>query len=424
MYSLAPSPHEKGALPLRAVKLTSKAALPRIFKMDTRDVKGHLAEEIMTEFAERTGIQPSGPSPERYLWTDAFAVCNFLGLYRQTDDERYRNLALLLVDQVHAVLGRHRGDDHRTGWISGLGEEEGQRHPTKGGLRIGKKTNERGPSEPYDERLEWDRDGQYFHYLTQWMHALDCMSLLTGDATFNKWALELAKAAHAGFTYRPRAGREKRMYWKMSIDLSYPLVSSIGHHDPLDGLITYCELRATAEKLPGRSLTRELSDEIADMTAICEGRDWATDDPLGIGGLMIGAYRIAQLILSGQFAQTGLLETVLEDSLVGLEHFEKTSFLRLPADYRLAFRELGLSIGLQAIQKLQGLAARHPHVFRGQSGHLRIEGLIRHAGLAASINNFWREPRNRESANWSEHGTINMVMLATSLAPDGYIPPS
>ena len=23
---------------------------------------------------------------------------------------------------------------------------------------------------PVDERLEWDRDGQYFHYLTKWMH--------------------------------------------------------------------------------------------------------------------------------------------------------------------------------------------------------------------------------------------------------------
>lgn len=36
------------------------------------------------------------------------------------------------------------------------------------------------------------------------------------------------------------------MYWKMSIDLSSPLVPSMGQHDPLDGLITYLQLQATA----------------------------------------------------------------------------------------------------------------------------------------------------------------------------------
>jgi hypothetical protein len=50
----------------------------------------------------------------------------------------YADLALQLVDQVHHVLGRYRADDTRTGWISGLGEREGESHPTCGGLRIGK----------------------------------------------------------------------------------------------------------------------------------------------------------------------------------------------------------------------------------------------------------------------------------------------
>src|SRR5512139_177224 len=112
--------------------------------------------EIMLDFVERTGFSPADNSQERYLWTAAFAVCNFLGLYIQTRDERYRCLALDLVAQVHEVLGRHRQDDERTGWISGLSEEEGRRHPTAGGLRIGKKLNERRPSELFDERLEWD----------------------------------------------------------------------------------------------------------------------------------------------------------------------------------------------------------------------------------------------------------------------------
>lgn len=108
-------------------------------------------------------------------------MCNFLELYRQTSDETYKNLALLLVDQVHNILGWHREDDPRDVWISGLGEQEGKMHPTKGGLRIGKKMNERGPADPFDERLEWDRDGQYYHYLTKWMHALNSVSRFTGD---------------------------------------------------------------------------------------------------------------------------------------------------------------------------------------------------------------------------------------------------
>jgi hypothetical protein len=34
-------------------------------------------------------------------------------------------------------------------------------------LRIGKQLAERRPGERFDERLEWERDGQYFHYLTR-----------------------------------------------------------------------------------------------------------------------------------------------------------------------------------------------------------------------------------------------------------------
>ncbi|MGO9013785.1 MAG: hypothetical protein ACLQF0_02280 [Dissulfurispiraceae bacterium] len=376
----------------------------------------------MIEFAGLSGLSPAGASPLRYLWTDAFAVCNFLGLYHQTKNEHYMRLASMLVDQVHAVLGRHRPDDSRTGWISGLGEQEGAKHPTKGGLRIGKEINERRPAEPFDERFEWDRDGQYYHYLTQWMHALDCLSRVTGDQTFNMWAIELAKTVHAKFTYVPPRGEEKRMYWKMSIDLSYPLVSSMGHHDPLDGLITYSELQSTAGKYSRRS--PDLSAEIADMGMICEGKDWTTDDPLGIGGLLIGAYKMAQLIAAGSFIRPDLLDTVLVASLKGLDYFAAQSTLNLPADYRLAFRELGLSIGLQAIERLQGLLEQYPGVFKNKSlVHSQMRSLRRYARLSGLINAFWLESENRESNSWTDHRNINMVMLVTSLSPDGYLSP-
>jgi len=376
----------------------------------------------MVEFARETGLSPALKSPRRYLWTDAFAVCNFLGLYDQTGEETYLNLALQLVDQVHDTLGRHREGDSRTGWISGLNEQEGRKHPAQGGLRIGKELNERGLRDPFDERLEWDRDGQYYHYLTKWIHTLNRVSKVTGDLSYNAWAIELAKTAHARFVYASPSSGPKRMYWKMSIDLSRPLVLSMGHHDPLDGFVTYNELQTIAAKDFGKSMVRDLRDEIADMSDICEGRNWTTDDPLGIGSLLFDACWVAQLIASGNLEKTVLLETLLESSLIGLESFAREDSLKLPADCRLAFRELGLSIGLQAVKKVRELIDQ-------KSGPLQkkdslpplLKALSRYAGLSETIETFWLERRNRESDNWIEHRDINMVMMATSLAPDGFL---
>ncbi len=171
-------------------------------------VTAERAGKIMLAFARLTGLEPEGIHPHRYLWTDAFAVCNFIELYRQTGDNAYREMALSLVGQVHHTLGRYREDDFRTGWISGLPGPEGELHPTSGGLRIGKPHKERGPAEPYDERREWDQDGQYYHYLTKWMHALHQVSRLTGEVKYLTWAIELAQTAHAGFTYVPDPAEE------------------------------------------------------------------------------------------------------------------------------------------------------------------------------------------------------------------------
>jgi hypothetical protein len=41
--------------------------------------------------------------------------------------------------------------------------------------------------------------------------------------------------------------------------------------------------------------------------------------------------------------------------------------------------------------------------------------------LREAIETFWRDPANQRSDTWAEHRDINEVMLATSLAPDGYL---
>ncbi|MGC9515023.1 hypothetical protein [Methanocrinis sp.] len=379
-------------------------------------------QEIMVDFARLTGLKPAADHPRRYLWTDAFAVCSYLELFGRTCDPNCRDLGLRLIDQVHHTLGRHRDDDPRRGWISGLAEGEGEIHPTAGGLRIGKELNERGPGEPSDERLEWDRDGQYYHYLTKWMHALNCAGKVTGDPTYTRWAIELAEAAHAGFVRRSPRGGRKMIRWKMSIDLRRPLVSSMGQHDPLDGLVTYCELSAAGAGNSGQSPPLDLRSEIAEMMEICRGIDLVTIDPLGIGGLLFDASRIGQLTVLGRLKDGGLLETVLEAALVGMEAFVKGDALDRPAEYRLAFRELGLSIGLSAAEELLRLVEEKPGSFSERALIQGIvEDLVAYSPLRGVIEQFWMDHENREARTWTDHREINMVMLATSLAPRRFL---
>lgn len=136
-------------------------------------VEADIARKTMDDFAQRTGIdENTGDTSQRYLWTDAFAVQSFFGLSHIYASDKNFNRALNLIEMVHEHLGKHRPKDERTGWISGLPEKEGEKHPTIAGLRIGKKLPERDRSEPFNDRLEWERDGQYFHYITRWITAL------------------------------------------------------------------------------------------------------------------------------------------------------------------------------------------------------------------------------------------------------------
>ena len=379
-----------------------------------KDATLKFARQLMMDFASLTGLEPVSDDPKRYLWTDAFAVCNYLELDHLLNDEIYMDLALRLVDQVHHILGKHRNDDPRTGWLSGLKDEEGELHPTSGGLRIGKKLNERKPDEPYDDLLEWDQDGQYYPYLTKWMHALNRVARVTEDPKYNLWAVELAQTANSTFIYLSPSGR-KMMHWKMSIDLSYPLVPSMGQHDPLDGFVTYNELEVAVEDL---GLSKSLTGKIAEIKDICKGSYLVTNDPLSIGGLLSDASRVAQLMMKG-LEYGDLLETILDSGLLGMKSFGQENILRLPPHYRLAFRELGLSIGLHGIEKLQNEMEENSSLF-GSFSRKQVESLVRYVPVGKSIENFWMKEENRKTINWTEHRQINMVMLATSLIPGGF----
>lgn len=374
----------------------------------------------MGAFADRTGIGSGTSVPRRYLWTDGFAVFNLLSLHQTTRQPSHLALALQLVDQVHSILGRHRQDDARSGWISGLSEAEGKHHPTISGLRIGKPLPERRADQPFDERLEWERDGQYFHYLTKWMQALHRVFDTTGDSHFRDWGLELALRAHRGFVIKT-PGRVPRMVWKMSIDLTRPLVPSMGSHDPLDGLVSFAQLRAASDHhaVPP---DHRLDEAIADMAAMCHRREWQTTDELGIGELLSSLFHLTQLIAEGELDEPELLHDVLVGATRSLTHYSGHHHLDAPAETRLAFRELGLAIGLRALPGLFDTVPKLPGrvAVRGDL-EVKLRELERHADLGERIEAFWLEPGHRTVSSWKEHEDINAVMLATSLTPQAYL---
>jgi hypothetical protein len=375
--------------------------------METTAVGGALA--LLRDFAETTGLAPARADPDRYLWTDAFAVCTYLGLAETPGRAECRARALALIEQVHDVLGRFRPDSSRAGRLSGLGEEEGARYPTAGGLRIGKPLPERSDWEPFDERLEWDRDGQYYHYLTKWMHALCRATAATGDPVYAGWAADLVKAVHPRFLAGPR-----RMYWKMSTDLSRPLVASMGQHDPLDGYVTYAEVHAGSGA--------DLSTEMREVSGLLAASRFATDDPLGTGGLLFDAFRIASLVEREAFPAPELLEPVLDAAVGGVVAFSRSGTLRLPAAHRLAFRELGLALGLRAAGRTRAAIAAAPDAYDGAARLVeRAVALERSAPLADAILAFWLDPRHRAVSTWTDHRAINGVTLATCLAPNGLL---
>lgn len=365
---------------------------------------------LMDEFARRTGLTSNGP-PRRYLWTDAFAVCNFLALRAATGDDGYRARALELVDQVHHELGRYRTDDVRTGWISGLEQAEGATHPTRGGLRIGKRFPERAAAEPFDPDAEWDRDGQYFHYLTKWAHALDQVARSTRDGRFHGWARDLMHTAHRAFSRGP-AGR-RRMVWKLSTDLSRPLVASMGQTDPLDGFVTCAQLEATAQLLAFPAVPA-LGDAIADFLEMLDPEALLTSDPLGVGALLVDASRLVQI----EPTRPDLITSLFGAAEAGLEAYVRTGKFRAPAQHRLGFRELGLAIGLASIAYLQNDALLDRLDVPGRSG---FAALLPYLPVREQIEAFWLRPENRRCSLWLEHADINDVMLATSLVPSGFI---
>ncbi|KAH8692817.1 hypothetical protein BGW36DRAFT_301782 [Talaromyces proteolyticus] len=300
------------------------------FERSMESIYGSFAD--ITDPEKWTPPAKSGGHRGRYLWTDAFGVINFITLHQEwttssatgsSNTDKYITLARRLVDTVHDVLGHTRDGKAR---LPGATDE----NPLGGGLRIGK-LDETGV----------DGDGQYHHYLTVWMFALNRLSLATGDPAYNRQAIALAKAIHPRF-FVNRESTRPRMVWKMSMDLSIALVPSEGNLDPIDGYVIYRLLQASALAAGEKSVGLGLDGEIADYKRVMErkGEHFVSTDPLDLGMTLWTTHWFSDRESWASKLAGRCFQQIYE-------LFEIDRYLSRNIKYRLAFREFGTSLGVR-----------------------------------------------------------------------------
>ncbi|KAL0261927.1 hypothetical protein SLS55_003361 [Diplodia seriata] len=342
----------------------------------------------------------------RYLWTDAFGVLNFLTLHRvsimgsssgrldkttttttsssssssssSAAAAAYLTYATALAQTVHDVLGRTRDGSAR---LPGATDAD----PMGGGLRIGK-----------DDAGGPDGDGQYHHYLTLWMYALNRLAVAWrgergGGAEASRWnghAVRLMQAVHPAFVY-DRDSERPRMYWKVSADLKRPLVLSEGNLDPVDGLVV-CKLLREFEGDEDvlAAETRDYENIVA-----TKWRNYKSSDPLDLGMTLWTAHQYAG---KEQWA-TGFVDRAKRDLKVLID----SGYFKAGLRRRLPFREFGTVLGIRcALFSEPGWDTEAEKVI----------GIWEDAGVV---------PEPKEDAPGNSLAPINLVMYAAALEPGG-----
>jgi hypothetical protein len=80
-----------------------------------------------------------------------------------------------------------------------------------------------------------------------------------------------------------------------------------------------------------------------------------------------------------------------------------------------------LAVGLQAVEKLRDLVHEEAMLRKSRSLRKHVDALLSYGPLKKRIIDFWLHEDNRNNDLWAKHRDINMVMLATSLCPAGYL---
>lgn len=221
---------------------------------------------------------------------DAFGVCNYLSLYKALGDEKYLREAEDVVQKVYNVLGRKKG------------------------LRIGEAP---------------DRDGQYFHYLTKWLFALNELAKIKPE--YHAKAVELVKQVHPHFVI-PRGG----VIWKMKEDLSGPYPGyGLGGLDHYAGYTVYKLIDPKA-----------LSSEIGDMWDLIQihYKTFSCTQDLGLGDMLWDCH----FNLDEEWAQEVSKKCIFTLNKMWKKDGYFMRDVKWERDTILAFGNFGVSVGLQA----------------------------------------------------------------------------
>lgn len=225
------------------------------------------------------------------------------------------------------------------------------------------------------------------------MFALNRLSVACNEKAYNDQAIELAKAIHPHFVY-DRDKPRPRMVWKMSMDLSHPLVPREGNLDPVNGFVVF-RLLQEADAAGSGVLKEEITDY--DKIVRTKWRDYQSHDPLDLGMTLWTAHWFA-----GEEWADGLVRRATRDlkALWDEEYFGRS--LRR----RLAFREFGTSLGMQCAlggEEFGGKAMDITQIWE-KTGIVPLpETVSKDAGYNASVDLL----------------PITLVMYAAALNPGG-----
>jgi len=189
--------------------------------------------------------------------------------------------------------------------------------------------------------------------------------------------------------------------------LPRPLVASMGHHDPLDGLVAALRLQSTRHDLGADDAA--MAALVTDYRVLREDvAGWGTRDALGIGGLLSALDGCIDLVATGRMAFDPLVFRVAAGAAESLASWPGQGELASHPESRLAFREVGLALGVRAGRRMCEAVERA--ILRAH-----LEGVARGGGLADRIEAAWIAPSAQAARSWTTHEDINAVMLAACL---------